>query len=433
MELPQTGRPLVSRRAVVPWLVLLATLPLGLWSYYQNDQIGLFTWQPGERMGLNYRTFQYAAERARDGAEFYDVAPPGTRDWAIYLYPPGTVPSFYPFTLVEWTTGYAILTGLSVLAAAGATWAVVQYVESLGPDLGWVDIALIFTIFLLSKHAYGTIYFGNINIILAFAVAVGLWALQRDRQPLSGASFALAALYKLFPALIGLWLLRRRQWRAVGAALTTGLGGLLLGVVLYGTDTTWYYFTEVVSQRAETDLFVGGYPVDGTFYVTIQQPVSHLVAAVWPGAPYSAILGVSAVIYGGTLAYFYWNLNTELDRQMALFATFVVIVSFTPSLQWYLVLLYPSLIAVLYLWTEGLARIPFVLGGILMSVTADTETAVDYLDSLPDPLYDPGYFFLGHGVIPLYGLLLMLAACAWHKRRRESTGWAGSRLDCRGR
>ena len=426
MRKPSTRRPLVSRWAFGAWLVLLAMLPGGLLSYYRNSRIGIGTWDPGGMMGINYQTFHYAAERARQGLEFYDVAPPGTYDWAVYLYPPITVVSYVPFTLVEWTTGYAILTGLSVLAALGATAVICRYVETLGVQLGWVDLALVFAVFVLSTHAYGTIYFGNINLFLALAIVVGFWALLEGRSSLSGAVFALAALFKLFPALLGLWLLRRKQYRAVGVAIVTGLGGILLGAILFGLGTTWYYFTAVLPDRTDTSTFVGGYPVDGTYYITVQQPLSHLVSSVWPTAPYEVILGVSILFCLGVLALFYVDVHTELDRQMAIFATLAVTVSLIPSLRWYLVLLFLPIVSVLYLWEEGYARIPFVAGGLLFSLTISAGDAVAYLDAGPEWVATVAYPVAGAANPPLYGIGLMLGACLWHRyrtieRRREAT------------
>jgi len=411
------SRPLVRRWNLGAWLVLLATLPLGLRSYYVSDRIGLFTWNPGETMGVNYRTYHYAVERALGGQGFYDVSPAGTYEWAVYLYPPGTLPAFYPFTAVHWTAGYAIMTVLTLLAAGGATWLLVRYVESLGPALGWVDIGLVFLAFLFSTHAYGTIYYGNINVLLALGLVAGFWALHRDRESLAGVSFALTALFKLFPALVGLWLLRTRRWYAVAVAVATGVGGLVFGVLLYGLDPTQYYFTEVVAGRAEAEQFAGGYPVDSVFYITIQRPVSHLVSAVWPSVPYLVVLGVSLLVCAAILASFYYDLSTELDRQMAILATLIVMLVVVPSLQWYLVFLLLALVPVLYLWREGPGRYLFVLGGVLVSVTGNTEDTVDALGMAPELVERILYPVAVAATPPLYGLLLMLAGCAWYKYR----------------
>ncbi|PSP27501.1 hypothetical protein BRC65_05515 [Halobacteriales archaeon QH_2_65_14] len=411
------SRPLVSRWAVGAWLVLLATLPLGLKSYRGNSRIGLFVWDPGSKMGINYRAYHHAAELALDGKVFYDVAPPDTFDWAVYLYPPVTVIFYYPFTLLEWTTGYAILTVLSVLAAVAATALIVDYVESFGPTLGWVDIALVLAAFLLSTHAFGTIYFGNINMFLALAFVLGFWALHQGRQELAGVIIGLTALFKVFPAIIGLWFLRQRQWRAVGAAIATGIGGLLAGLALFGFDTTKYYFTDVLTGRAGSDQFVGGYPVDGTYYVTIQQPLSHYLWELWPSAPYEAVVVLAILVCIPVLAYFYRDVTTDVDRLMAIFVTLVVMLVVFTSFRWYLIFLYLPLVALLYIWREGPGRILFIAGGLIFSVTESTEGMVELLNGLPEPLDTLWYSVASAAVPPLYGLAVMVAACAWYKYR----------------
>lgn len=409
------GRPLVTRRFLGAWLVLVATLPGGLRSYFIREQIGITAWNPGEKMGINYRTYHHAAELALDGQPFYDTAPSAAFDWAVYLYPPGTVPLFYPFTLVGWETGYAVLTGLSVVAAVVTAALIVDYVESYGPALGWLDVVLILLSLVISTHVFGTIFFGNVNLLLALGVVFGLWALERDREALSGVAFGTVALFKIFPALVGLWLLRRRRLRAVGAAIAAGLGGLLFGLVAFGPDTTVHYLTEVLTGRTDTSAFVGGYPVDGTYYVTVQQPASWLVATLWPDAPYGVIFGVSTACIAGVVAYFYRHVETPIERQMAIFVTLAAMVTVIPSLRWYLVLLYLPMITLLYLWTGGYSRLLFLAGGVLLSATISAEAVVEGLSGLPEPLYSVGYALGGSAVLPVYGLGLMVLACAWYK------------------
>lgn len=372
-------------------------------------------------MGINYRTYHHAAELARGGEPFYDVPPPEAYDWAVYLYPPGTLPLYYPFTLVDWTTGFAIMTAISVLAALAATWLIVDYVESFGPALGWVDVALILLALLLSTHVFGTVYFGNVNLLLALGLVFGFWALLRERETASGVAFGAVALFKVFPALVGLWLLRERRFRAVGAAIVTGVAGLAVGLVVFGFDTTTYYLTNVLSGRTETSEFVGGYPVSGTYYVTIQQPLSRLVATVWPSAPYEVILLLAILLTLSVLAYFYRDIRTPIERQMAIFVTLAAMVTLFPSLRWYLVFLYLPMVALLYLWTEGHGRLLFLAGGVLFSITFSAESVVDALDGVPEPLYSVGYALGGSAVLPMYGILLMVAACVWYKERSLGT------------
>lgn len=421
-----TARPIFARPYVGAWLVLLATLPLGLRAYRDNHRIGLFTWEPSSKMGVNSHTYHYAAELAMAGESFYDVAPPGTFDWAIYLYPPVTVLGYYPLTLVEWTTAYAIVTVLSVLASIPATVLIVAYVEDFGVQLGWVDGVLIYAAFLLSTHGFGTIYFGNINLLLTLSITLGFWALARKRETLAGVSFGLAAIYKVFPAVIGLWLLRTRRWRAAAAAIGTGVVGLLAGALLFGFRTTLYFFTDVLSGRGGSRAFIGGYPVDGTYYLTIQQPLSHWLYLVWPSAPYMVLVAIALLVAGGTLAFFYRSIETPLDRLMAIFVTLVVMIVVFPALRWYIVLLYLPLVGLLYVWDGGPGRLAFLAGGVLMSITYSSRDVVELFEELPWPL-DIIWFDIGaFAVPPMYGLGLMVAACAWYKYRRPEPG-EGSR------
>jgi len=420
----RTGRPLVASRYVGPWLVLLAALPVGLYRYYTNPDIGLFSWRVGEStagayMGVNYHVYHVAAEQALAGEPFYGVAPHEATGNFVYLYPPITVPAFFPFTALEWTTGYTVFTVLTVLAGAVATVVIVRYVEGLGVPLGWVDVALVFALFVVSIHVTATIYFGNINVLLGLAFAVGFWALSRQRDALAGAAFAGAALFKLFPALVGLWLLRDRRYTAVATALATGVLGLLAGALLFGLGTTEQFFTSALSGRTDPSAFVGGYPAGGLFYVTVQRPLSHVIWALWPDAPYT-VLPISALILcGGVLAYFYREVQTQRERVIAAFVTVVITLLVVPSFRLYAPLVFPPLIALLYTWDDGPGRYLFVAGGVLFSV-AFRPSQVIAVTEQAGPFSTVLTAVGTVGTLQLYAYGLMIGACAWHLHCRRS-------------
>jgi hypothetical protein len=423
-----TGRPLVARRYLGAWLVLLATLPLGLYRYYDNPDIGLFTWAVGEStsgayMGINYHVYHVAAERAVAGEPFYGVAPEPATGNFVYLYPPITVTGFVPFSPLDWTTGYLAFTFLSFAGGLAATGVVVRYVESLGAPLGWVDVALVGALFVLSIHVSATVYFGNINILLGLAFAVGFWALVTDRGITAGVAFAVAALFKLFPALVGLWLLRDGRLRAVAAAVGTGVAGILAGLALFGVGTTERFFTSVISGRSDASLFVGGLPVDSPFYVTVQRPLSHLIWTVWPKAPYVVLPAATALVCGGVLAVFYRQVQTQRERLMAVFATVVVTLVIVPSFRLYAPIVFPPLVALLYTWTGGPGRRLFILGALLFSVVTRPRhvlTAAEYLGGLSGPVTAIGTV----ATVQLYAYGVMLVACVWHCRSSPGEGTA---------
>lgn len=411
-------RPLLVRPRLSAWLVMGFALYLGYDSYQRNfrPEWFAFNWNPGGNHGANYRTYHHAAELALEGKPFYDVPPPGLDAWAVYLYPPITVVAYYPFTLGEWLTGYWILIGLNAIAGLAAAMLIVRFIERSGRQLGWVDVGLVFLLFLFSPFSFGTIYYGNINILLTCAFVIGFLALEDGRETLAGLSFGLAALWKVFPALVGVWLLQRRAWRAIGMAIGVGGGGLLAGVAVFGWKTTYRFFFDVLMGRAETTQFVRGYPPDGRYYITLQRPLSHLVWAVWPSAPIEVLTPVTLVVATGLLAVFYYRASDRLDTLFAIFATVVVTVTLIPALQWYLVLLYFPMIPLLYEW-DGPGRIPFVVGALVLFINERPGGIIEWVDTAGFPAHIEFLATLVFSVatVQLYAILLMLAACAYCK------------------
>lgn len=423
-RLPSTsqlpGRPLVRQHYYGAWLVLVVALVFGLGGYAVKPEIGLLSRAIGSTgsvnyLGVNYRVYHVAAEHALSGESFYGVSPPDTVGGYRYLYPPVSVVVFYSFTLVDWTTGYVFMTAGSVLAGALGSILSVQYVEEMGHSLGWIDITLVFALFTLSIHVSATIYFGNINILLGVALAVGFWALARGRETLAGALFVIPALFKLFPALVGLWLLRDRQWRATGVAIAIGIAGLVAGVFLFGLGPTVYYFTHVLGQRSDTGAFVGGYPIDSTCYLTVQRPLSHLIWGIWPDAP-SAVLPLSSIILcAGVLGYFYRDISTPRRRVIAMFVTVTMALVVVPSFRLYVPLLFLPFVVLLYSWNAWtIDRVVFLFGGLLVSIPARPKHVVAAAESLPAPVSEPLLIAGTVATVQLYALALMLAGCAWH-------------------
>lgn len=85
-----------------------------------------------------------------------------------------------------------------------------------------------------------TLYGGQITIVLLFVVTLFLVLMVRERPLLAGLVLALTALkpnpFLLLVPLLGVWLLWRRQWRAV---LGAGAGGVLLLVATWAIQPGW--------------------------------------------------------------------------------------------------------------------------------------------------------------------------------------------------
>ena len=427
-------RPLVARSKRTVWSVMAFAVLWGYAAYDRNfnpDWVE-WTWNPGSNLGANVRTYRYAAKLAREGQSFYGVAPPELGDWAVYLYPPITVTAYYPFTGIDWQVGYWVVVALNVLAGLAVAAAIVRFVDRRAYRLGWLDVALITGVVLLSPFTFGTIYYGNINLLVALAFVVGFLALDDHQGVVAGPAFGLAALFKLFPALVGAWLLKRRSWRAVASATAVGVGGILAGVVAYGTEPTVTFFSDVVFDRAETAAFVGGYPADATFYVTLQRPLSHVVWGLFPNAPPEVLTPLAALVGAGILLALYVDVQTLQGRLIAVFATLVVTVTLVPALQWYLVLFFFPMIPLWYVW-EGPGRLLFLAGSAVMFANEYPGSLVEAVREfgLPHLLEVLLVDVFTFATVPLYGIAIMLLACAaatYGVQPRRALGRVGGRV-----
>lgn len=465
-------RPLVSRPYLGAWLVFLWGAVAG-YSTYVNF-LGLsfrpLEWSPDDRLGVNYYVYHYAAEALLAGEDFYAATPPGFGDHYTYLYPPITILAWVPFTALESFHGLLALTAITVAVSAASAVAIVRHVEDgWNRTLGWLDVAAIF-LFFLGIHSTGTLNFGNINLLLAAGIVFGFIALERGREITAGVLFGAVALLKVFPALVGLYLLRIRSWAAIAGATATGLGGLAASALVFGPGTLYRFFVEILLPRSDTAAFVGGYPPDGTYYVTIQRPLSHLIWAVYPDAPAAVLPIVAALVLGAVLAYCYLGFETKTDHLVAIHATLTSTVIFMSSFRFYLALVFFSWIPLLYVWHDepddprraqavvfgiGVLAVTylwyaplllsywplaiafaaagvgvlyawygdavptlFVLGGLIAGYTSRPSDVVATVQAYPGPLSTVLEPLVAVGTLQLYGLLVMLVACLLYKYRQ---------------
>ena len=110
---------------------------------------------------------------------------------------------------------------------------------------------------------------GQPSPILLLVVAGAYAALAAGRPAVAGGVVALGASLKVFPLLIGGYLLLRGQWRGVGALVGVGLALLALTLAVVGWPAHWAYFADVVP------LFDRWY--GGPFNVSIPGVVTRLL------------------------------------------------------------------------------------------------------------------------------------------------------------
>lgn len=164
-----------------------------------------------------------AGEHFATGAPVYLTRPMTTQPTDLtnypFVYPPPTLPAFallarLPRPLVEatWLVG-------SVAAALGG-------LRLMGSSWRWAVAALAWPPF------FQGIYVGNVSVLLFALFAAAPWL---------GGGLLLAAILKPYSAVAGLWLVRERRFRALGAgiAAVAVLGLATLPLVGFGAWRDW--------------------------------------------------------------------------------------------------------------------------------------------------------------------------------------------------
>lgn len=377
-----------------------------------------------ELFGINYEVYHVAAEAALAGRDFYAVAPARRPEYR-YLYPPPTVLAFLPSTLAaSWVPGYLVHTAVTGLVAAGLAGIVVRLTQVHGVELGWLDRLLVFGFVLGSAHAMPSLVFGQVNHHVALGVAAGLYWAELDRSGPAGVALAGAAFLKLFPALVGVWLCRRRAWRAVVAAVATGLVLCGLSVAAFGPETNVQYLTEVLVGRTDETAFQGGLAPNAD-YLTLWRPLSVAFPGGSPLLWGTLAIGLLALPVG----YCYTAAGSAPGRLAAATATLVAVLLALPSYPVYYPLLFGALVPLTYVLDGRPGRVVLV-GAVLSNLTVrfgDVRTAIEQVSPGPEttratlaaaePVFTAG-------TPALYGLLIVLGGCVL-AARAEGQGAAG--------
>jgi alpha-1,2-mannosyltransferase len=167
------------------------------------------------------QAYYWAAGRLNAGLPLYppdqSVATP-----LGYPYPPLVAILFRPLALLPF-------------AAAAAIWEVVM-VASLVVTVWWIGL----------RRRETWLALGILGIPIAWSIAIGQVQVALTLLTAIGApwSVALAANIKLFPALIALWWIGRREWRSLGVFAATMAGLALLQLIL-APQASLDYFTAI--------------------------------------------------------------------------------------------------------------------------------------------------------------------------------------------
>ena len=218
------------RRLARYWPVaLLMVVILGLgWSVYYRAVLS-------EKGRSDLLMLRDAGRAVLDGNDIYEAKHP--RGWPFY-YPPTMAVVMAPFALLPLGPAVVAWYALSMGALLWAGYRLVRLCDELsGQQIGPLVVAAFLVNF---GPIIAGLQRGQVSALLFALMVEAFWSYRRGHAGRSGWWIALAASLKLYPALLILLLILRREWRGLGwFAVGLVLLSLALPLAGMGPTTGW--------------------------------------------------------------------------------------------------------------------------------------------------------------------------------------------------
>ncbi|MGI8855681.1 MAG: glycosyltransferase family 87 protein [Thermomicrobiales bacterium] len=166
----------------------------------------------------------------------------------IYRQPPFPAVLIAPLSLLSYHSALMVWRILLVgCVAAGIGLLVAELrLYAIGAPRGWPAVILV-ALTLLWLPLRGSIV-GQWDSILLLLLVLTLIGLRRHWSPLTGIAIGLAGLIKVYPLYLGLFLLWKREWRALGWLIASLIAFTGLSTLIVGWETTALFFRHVLPQ-----------------------------------------------------------------------------------------------------------------------------------------------------------------------------------------
>jgi len=150
-----------------------------------------------------------------------------------FIYPPPAAVMFLPFTSLSRT---AAMVGWRLVNLAAYLAGVALLLALLRDRLRPMEAQILLLAALASPPLLMALAIGQMTPLVFFTIAAGLYFLRTERPVAAGACLALGTLLKVSPVLFAVWLLWRKQYRALAAGAATLIGLSLVSMAITGAE-----------------------------------------------------------------------------------------------------------------------------------------------------------------------------------------------------
>ena len=290
----------------------------------------------------------------------------GTRLWAMVTNPPTAMLYFVPYSTIPLAAArlaFLAVNHVALLATAALTWRLVR--PALPPAL-WLGLVLgvvaLLDPFLLAFRL------GQVDLVIGLALAAAAYRLRNGDDAWGGALIGIAAILKIAPGLLVLYLLWRGRWRALAGLAATVLVIGLLSLGLAGLEAWQFYLTVRLPDLLAGSALFNNLSLPGLILRAFMGPeLAKGILDLQPDIPVARLLIVVALL--AAIGVTAWALGRKVRTGRAFvleFSLAVVAALVISGVTWphYLAWLLPLVgLSLAFRWPTDASRWTVILSG----------------------------------------------------------------------
>lgn len=170
----------------------------------------------------------------------------------LFVYLPPAAAAFVPFTVAPIHITYRVwVVIVALLFILGYYLALHWFVGE--KKLYRLRYSLILLILAFSPAVRHQVAPGQINTLLWIVFMASFYFLAKKKEVTGGVYIAIGTIFKMFPALFGVYALMRKQWKAVWVSAGVILVSNLIMLPIFGIEAYRIFFTQVLPSIAAGD------------------------------------------------------------------------------------------------------------------------------------------------------------------------------------